>query len=116
MVFSFQFLFLHTNLKKIVKKLWNILVLIIFVNFTALPCIAEVFNFDIPQTNMIVSEEENHSSTSLIVYEKTIPKTLNVHDFIKFFESNSYRKAFVLQDENIHLSPYLSIFSPPPEA
>lgn len=92
------------------------MVLIIFVNFTALPCIAEVFNFDIPQTNMIVSEEENHSSTSLIVYEKTIPKTLNVHDFIKFFESNSYRKAFVLQDENIHLSPYLSIFSPPPEA
>ena len=91
------------------------MVLIIFVNFTALPCIAEVFNFDLPQTNMIVYEEENHSSTSFIVYEKTIPKTLSVHDFIKFFESHSHRKAFIIKDDPIHLTPYLSIFSPPPE-
>ena len=82
----------------------------------ALPSIAALLDIELPQSNMILSEEENHSSSSFVVFEKTIPKTLNVHDFIKFFESNSYRKAFILQDENIHLSPYLSIFSPPPEA
>lgn len=98
------------------KKFWNILVLAIFVNFIALPCIATVLGFDLPQTNIIMSEEETHSSSSLIVYEKTIPKTLNVHDFIKFFESDSHKKSFTLKDDNTHLSPYFPIFSPPPEA
>lgn len=98
------------------KTFWNILVLLIFVNFTALPSIATVFGFELPQTNVIISEEETHSSSSFIVYEKTIPKTLNVHDFIKFFENYSSENTFLLADDSIHLSPYLSIFSPPPEA
>lgn len=98
------------------KKFWSILVLLIFVNFMALPSIATVFDFEIPQTNVVISEEETHSSSVSIVYEKTIPKTMNVHDFIKFFETTSDQKAFVLTDDSSHISPYLLIFSPPPEA
>lgn len=98
------------------KNFWNIIVLLIFINFMALPSLATIFDFDIPQTNVVLSEEETHSSSVSIVYEKTIPKTMNVHDFIKFFETTSDQKAFVLTDDSIHISPYLLIFSPPPEA
>lgn len=98
------------------KKLLNILVLLIFVNFTALPGIAKVFGWEIPQTNMIVSEEENHSAAQSVVFEKVIPQPLNVHDFLRFFETVSHEKAFVMLNDGVHLSPYLTIFSPPPEA
>ena len=78
----------------------------------ALPSISAVFDLDIPQTNIIVSEEETHSS-SFSVYEKTIPKTLDVHDFIKFFESVSNQGKFEPFDDSIHLNHYLTIFPPP---
>ena len=81
----------------------------------ALPSIAAVFGFDLPQTNVILSEEENHSS-SVTVFEKTIPRTLNVHDFIKFFETHPQKEAFAAFDDSFRMKPYLSIFSPPPEA
>lgn len=98
------------------KKFWNILVLAIFVNFMALPSIAAVMGFDLPQTNVVISEEENHSGSSITIFEKTIPKTMNVHDFIKFFEAASKKEAFAVLDDSFHLKPHLSIFSPPPEA
>ena len=101
---------------KSVKKFWNILVLAIFINFMALPSIATLLDIEMTQTNMVVSEEENHSSGSFVVFEKTIPRMLNVHDFIKFFESSNREKVFLITDDSIHLTPYLSIFSPPPEA
>lgn len=81
----------------------------------ALPSLATIFDFDIPQTNIVISEEETHSS-SFTVYEKTIPKTLNVHDFIRFFETSNLKKAFPVKNDRLHLTPYLSVFSPPPEA
>lgn len=96
------------------KKFWNILVLMVFVNFLAAPAIALVFGVELPQTNLIISEEETHSG-SLTLFEKTVPDTLNVHDFIKFFTTVSHKGKFVLYDDPIHLTPYLSIFSPPPE-
>ena len=77
----------------------------------ALPSIATLLDIELPQSNMIISEEENHSSSSFVVFEKTIPKTLNVHDFIKFFETSHKKEAFLLADDSIHLTPYLSIFS-----
>ena len=86
----------------------------IFVNFMALPSIAAMAGFELPQTNVIISEEECH--TSVVMYEKTIPNTLNVHDFIKFFETKNHRKAFISSDDSFRLKPLLSIFSPPPEA
>ena len=97
------------------KRIWNILVLMVFINFMAAPTIALAFGVELPQTNVVVSEEETHAS-SFNFAEKTLPETLDVHDFIKFFETDGNKKAFLLADENRALSPYLLIFSPPPEA
>lgn len=95
-------------------KLWSILTLTVFLNFMALPSIATFLNWDLPNTNVVISEEETHSAP-LSVFEKTIPKTLNVHDFLKFFENDLQRKSFVITDDSIHPSPFLTLFSPPPE-
>ncbi|MEG1589409.1 MULTISPECIES: hypothetical protein [Chryseobacterium] len=98
-------------------KFWSIITLLFILNFTALPSIAAVFGWEIQRTNVILNEEETHSHySSFTVYEKTLPKTLNVHDFLKFFELDLERKSFVLIDDSFHLSPFLTIFSPPPEA
>jgi hypothetical protein len=98
-------------------KIWSIITLLFFLNFTALPSIAAVFGWDLSRTNIVINEEEPHSnSTSFTVYEKTLPKTLNVYDFLKFFEPSIEGKSFVLIDDSFHLSPLLTIFSPPPEA
>lgn len=80
----------------------------------AAPTIALVFDVELPQTNVIVSEEETHTS-SVTFSEKTIPQTLNVHDFLKFSHSATTAKAFLSADENLASSPYQNVISPPPE-
>ncbi len=95
-------------------KFWSIITLTVFLNFMALPSLATVFNWDIPVSNVVISEEENQHAP-LVINEKNTAKTLNVHDFLKFFETDSFGKSFILTDDFIHLSPYLAIFSPPPE-
>lgn len=98
-------------------KLWSTLTLLVFLNFMALPSIATILNWDLPQTNVVLSEEEKHSSSgTFVVNEKALPKVLNVHDFLKFFETNLQGEKFSISNDNFHCSPYLSIFSPPPEA
>lgn len=98
-------------------KFWSIITLLIILNFTALPSIAVISGWEIPKTNVIVNEEETHSHYSpFSVYEKTLPKTLNVYDYLKFFEPSPEGRSFVLIDDSFHLSPLLYIFSPPPEA
>lgn len=98
-------------------KFWSIIVLTFFLNFTALPSIAAVFGWELQRTNIIINEEEPHSHpTSFTVYEKTLPKTLNVFDYVKFFEPDLSGRSFVLVDDDFHMSPLLTIFSPPPEA
>ncbi|GEN74930.1 hypothetical protein CHA01nite_06700 [Chryseobacterium hagamense] len=78
---------------------------------------AAVFGWDLTRTNVVISEEEPHSHlTSFIVYEKTLPKPLDVFDYLKFSEHSDEEKSFVLIDDSFHLSPLLTIFSPPPEA
>lgn len=96
-------------------KLWNIITLTVFLNFMALPSLATMFNWDLPTTNVVISEEETQHSP-LVINEKTVPKTLSVHDFIKFFDRDSTYNSFVLMDDSVHLSPFITIFSPPPEA
>jgi hypothetical protein len=83
----------------------------------ALPSIATVLKWDLPQTNVVLSEEEKHASSgTFVVNEKALPKVLNVHDFLKFFETTLQGEKFSITDDSSHCSPYLSIFSPPPEA
>lgn len=98
-------------------KFWSIITLLFILNFTALPSIAAICGWKLQRTNVILNEEETHSHySSFTVYEKTLPKTLNVHDFLKFFEPHLEHRLFVLLDDSCHLSPFLTIFSPPPEA
>ena len=97
-------------------KFWTIITLMFFINFLALPSIAKLAGWDIAQTNVIISEEENHSPSSFTIYEKALPKVLNVHDFLKFFESNLQGQQFKLTNDDFHSGPLLTIFSPPPEA
>lgn len=96
-------------------KFWSIIILTMFFNFTALPGIAAVFGWELPRTNVIMNEEETHSHT-FVLYEKTIPKTLSIHDFLKFQEAVPQKTTASNRESNIYFSPYLSIFSPPPEA
>ena len=96
-------------------KYWSIITLTIFLNFTALPGIAAMFGWELPRTNVIVNEEETHANT-FVLYEKTIPKTLDIHDFLKFQEAVPEKSITSIWETNIYFSPYLSIFSPPPEA
>lgn len=98
------------------KQFWNILVLLIFVNFTALPGIAVLAGFEIPQTNVVITEEDNHSSQTFVVYEKAIPRVLDVHDFIKFTDPPVDLAIYLFLNEALTVSPYFSINSPPPEA
>ena len=96
-------------------KFWSIITFLVFLNFTALPGVCSVFGWDFPQTNIVVNEEESHAHT-FVLYEKTLPKTMNVHEFIKFFETNTHQQSFVKHNENLSLAPEISIVSPPPEA
>lgn len=95
-------------------KFLSILVLTIFLNFMALPSIATVFGWELPQTNVVLNEEETHSKT-ISVFEKAIPSTFDVNDFLTFCENDFQYHIFNIQDEAIHISPYISVFSPPPE-
>ena len=99
-------------------KFWSIITLLFVLNFTALPSIAAIFDWNLAKTNVVLNEEETHShySSFLSVVEKTLPKTLSVYDYLKFFEPDSKRTIFVQTDDRNHLSPHLNIFSPPPEA
>lgn len=96
-------------------KFWSIVTLTIFLNFTALPGVAALFGWELPRTNVIVNEEETHANT-FVLSEKNIPKTLDIHDFLKFYESVPQKNTAVNWEVNIYFSPFLSIFSPPPEA
>lgn len=96
-------------------KYWSIIMLTVFLNFTALPGVAAMFGWELPTTNVIMNEEETHSNT-FVLYEKTIPKTMNIHDFIKFREAVPQIKSAINWEESSYYSPLLSIFSPPPEA
>ncbi|MEC5157609.1 hypothetical protein [Chryseobacterium sp. MP_3.2] len=96
-------------------KFWNIITLAVFINFMALPSIATIFDWNLPASNVIISEEETQHPP-LVINEKTVPKTLNVHDFLKFFKNDLLGKSFIMADDSIHLTPFLAIFSPPPNA
>lgn len=96
-------------------KFWSIITLAVFLNFMALPSIATIFEWDFPTTNVVISEEETQHAP-LVINEKNLPQTLNVHDFLKFFGNDLHRGSFDLIDDSVHLSPYLTIFSPPPNA
>lgn len=93
-------------------KYISIIVLAIFINFSALPSIAGIFDWDISTATVTIAEEEVQTGTSF--NEKVTPNPLNIHDFLKFFESDLGNEKFNFVDVTGHISPYIPIFSPPP--
>ncbi|WP_312824040.1 hypothetical protein [Epilithonimonas sp.] len=53
---------------------------------------------------------------TIVIYEKAIPKTMDIHDFIKFLELDTQKKISISWESKVYFPPHLSIFSPPPEA
>ncbi len=95
-------------------KFWSILILMIFINSIAFPGIAKFMDIDIPTSNIVITEEETHVA-GFQLSEKEIPNTLDVHEFLKFFKTDSHKKQYMAYNENKSISPYISIVSPPPE-
>lgn len=95
-------------------KYLSILVLVIFVNFTALPGLVVVFDWDLPALNTNVTEEEVKNNIANF-NEKLPPKPYNLGDILNVLDFNHTEISFIIKDDSIHLSPYISIFSPPPE-
>lgn len=95
-------------------KYLSIIVLFVFVNFMALPSIAALCKWDLPTTNVVLSEEET-SHAPLTINEKSLPKILNINDFLKFSNFTEDTTEISQTDNSIHLSIFLSIFSPPPD-
>lgn len=97
-------------------KYLSILVLLIFVNFTALPGLAVVFDWELPTLNISNISEEEVKNNLANYNEKVPPKPYNFKDFFGAFYKDKESAMFAHQNDSIHLSPYISIFSPPPEA
>ena len=96
-------------------KIWSTLTLLVLLNFLALPSVAVAMDWELPSVSTVLSEEETHAPIFQLA-EKTIPKTLNVHDFIKFFQPDQNQEHFVEDCVNRLIPPHISIISPPPEA
>lgn len=95
-------------------KYLSIFVLAVFINFTALPSIAVIFDWEIPTLNNNISEEE--VKNNLANYNEKFPqKPYNFKDFMGVFFSDKKPANTSLRTILFHLSPFKSIFSPPPE-
>lgn len=96
-------------------KYLSIFAVVIFINFTALPSLAVLFDWDIPTLSNNISEEEVKDNIANF-NEKLPPAPYRINDY--FLQSTNLvdRKPIYIERRiSIHLSPYISIFSPPPE-
>lgn len=88
--------------------------MILFVNFTALPSMAVMFDWEIPSLNTNINEEEVKNNFANF-NEKFPPNPYFLKDFFENLSFDKSNNSFILKDDPIHLSPFISIFSPPPE-
>lgn len=79
-----------------------------------MPSIVVVFGIDVKQNTITIAEEEAHTSTNYFT-EKTVPKPLNISDFIRVLEDYVAITPFAIYTEIGFSSPFISIVSPPPE-
>lgn len=75
---------------------------------------ARIFDINIPQTNIVLSEEES-SAKFFFISEKNIPRAFSIRDFLSFLEEIIENKNFDLLDDRNTPSPYYSAIYPPPE-
>ncbi|WKS95135.1 hypothetical protein [Riemerella columbina] len=95
-------------------KLRSIFVLLIFLNFMALPSIAKVMDWEIPMANITVSEEETHTAP-FSFSEKILPEQMSLKALFVHLEIEKAPRVSI-HTEPAHRSPILSITTPPPEA
>lgn len=97
-------------------KYLSVFFLVIYMSITVFPSVGKVFDLDVPEIATSTGDEKESEEASF-----------NFTDFIPseslLFLQNNNRKfisqkaiSFEETDDSIHLSPYLTIFSPPPEA
>ena len=97
-------------------KYLSVFFLVIYMSTTVFPSVGKVFDLDVPEIATSAGDEKESEEASF-----------NFTDFIPseslLFLQNNNRKfisqkaiSFEETDDSIHLSPYLTIFSPPPEA
>ncbi|PST44278.1 hypothetical protein CYV15_06580 [Riemerella anatipestifer] len=91
------------------------LLLMIFLNFMALPSIAKMFGEDISTVTFTISEEETQSGKATSFSEKMISEAVSLQDFFSVPNYRHSNKVFVGSDDVAHLSPFLSVHYTPPE-
>lgn len=95
-------------------KYLSILTLVVFINFTALPSLAVIFDWEIPTLNTDISEEE--VCNNLVNFnEKLPPRPYHLEYILQEIELALRNPQYTDRGTSIHLNPYISIFSPPPE-
>lgn len=92
-------------------KYLSIMILGIFLNFTALPSIAQLMDWDLPTMSQNISEEEVKTKRMSEEQLHNEPFQVNLHQWDHFKQ----KKAFALYNDNKASDPLLIIFSPPPE-
>jgi len=89
--------------------------LAIFVNFIVLPSLSVIFEWNLTTLSNDIIEEEVKTNTANF-NEKFPPKPYKSSDYILVKQSIEDKKnKFEQRDISIHLNPFISIFSPPPE-
>ncbi|MDY3317159.1 hypothetical protein PG637_06585 [Riemerella anatipestifer] len=94
----------------------SILLLMIFLNFMALPSIAKVFGEDISSVTFTISEEETSSGEASLFSEKMISEAMSLQGFSSLSSYEYISQVFVSIDDVAYLSPFLSVHYTPPEA
>ena len=87
-------------------------------SITVFPSVGKVFDLDVPEIATSAGDEKESEEASFD-FTDFIPS-----ESLLFLQNNNNNRKFISQkaisfeetDDSIHLSPYLTIFSPPPEA
>ncbi|AQY21711.1 hypothetical protein [Riemerella anatipestifer] len=94
----------------------SILLLMIFLNFMALPSIAKMFGEDISIVTFTISEEETQFGETISFSEKMISEVMSLQDFSLLSSYKYASRVFISSDDAALLSPFLSVHYTPPEA
>ena len=88
----------------------SILILIIFLNFNFSPIISKIFDCEIQQSNIKLSKDDSFS-----LYKEFTIKSLHRTDFSEIFTLFFSNTSYGNYQENLWISPFLKIISPPPD-
>ena len=91
----------------------SILILIIFLNFNFSPIISKIFDCEIQQSNIKLSKDDSFSldkEFTIKLFIKSLHRTV-LSEILTLFSNTAYGNY----QENLWISPFLKIISPPPD-